>query len=154
LKEILSYDPLSGIFTWNKCARPELAGKIAGFKTTQGYIRITINRKFYPAQNLAWFYVTGSLPEHIMDHRNRVRDDNRFSNLRQANDCQNAWNISPRKSREGRKGVTWGKKEKRWIARIQVNNKNTTIGYFKTAEEAAHAYQVKARELHGEFASF
>ncbi|MCV5968484.1 hypothetical protein, partial [Lactococcus petauri] len=42
---------------------------------------------------------------------------------------------------------------KRWEARIQHNKKQITIGYFNNEEEAALAYNKKAIELHGEFAS-
>lgn len=36
-------------------------------------------------------------------------------------------------------GVSWSKKERRWIAMISLNNRAKRIGSFQTKEEAAHA---------------
>jgi len=40
----------------------------------------------------------------------------------------------------GFKGVNWNKKESKWMARIQVNNKRFLLGLFSTAEEGAIIY--------------
>ncbi len=42
---------------------------------------------------------------------------------------------------------------KRWEARIQHNKKQISIGFYNTEDEAAIAYNKKAMEFHGEFAS-
>jgi hypothetical protein len=40
-----------------------------------------------------------------------------------------------------------------WIASIRKNGKLTSIGYFDSEEDAAKAYDKKAKELHGEWAN-
>ena len=89
-----------------------------------------------------------------VDHINGDGLDNRRSNLRIATPCQNAWNQG-RSSRNtsGYKGVSWNKKEGKWIARITVKGHRYFLGYFATAELAYAAYCEKSRELHGEFAN-
>lgn len=49
-------------------------------------------------------------------------------------------------------GVYWETKRARWRATIKNDRKTKFLGYHKTAEEAARAYDVAARELHGSVA--
>ncbi len=51
------------------------------------------------------------------------------------------------------KGVSWRTKEKRWVAQVHSNGKTKVLGIFKTEVEAAQAYDVKAKELWGEFSN-
>ncbi len=90
LKAVLHYDPETGIFTrygHNKC----------GSKTYQGYIGIGIKRKTYYAHRLAWLYMTGVWPSKEIDHKNRIRDDNRWVNLREATRSMQSRNRRDRK---------------------------------------------------------
>ncbi len=50
------------------------------------------------------------------------------------------------------KGVTWDKKNNKWKAGIKLNKKLYNLGRLTSESEAAIAYNVKAVELHGEFA--
>ena len=94
-----------------------------------------------------------------VDHKNRNGLDCRRSNLRLATRCGNAANRSLRSDNtSGFKGVyrkhnpAFAGRKYCWAAQIRHNYKYSCIGYFKTAEEAARAYDVKAREFFGEFA--
>jgi hypothetical protein len=88
-----------------------------------------------------------------IDHANGNGLDNRRSNLRPFTGAQNHWNSGiSRTNWSGHKGVGWNKAEGKWRARIQANGKRLFLGYFDTAEDAGHAYDAAARELHGEFA--
>jgi hypothetical protein len=88
-----------------------------------------------------------------VDHINHDTLDNRRCNLRVCTRSQNTMNS--RKSTHntsGYKGVYWRKSKRRWLAHIKLDGVDRYIGYFHTAEDAAHAYDQKAKQLFGEFA--
>ena len=88
-----------------------------------------------------------------IDHKNGNGLDNRKSNLRLATAYQNHQNIIYLKpSASGFRGVYPIKNGKRFEAKISAYGKNYFLGCFNAPEEAARAYDRKAKELHGEFA--
>lgn len=89
------------------------------------------------------------------DHADRNGLNNQKSNLRIATRAQNAMNRGPNKNNKvGLKGVQINKTSTKrpYIAVIGAGYKSYYLGSFKTAEEAAQAYQEAAKRLHGEFA--
>lgn len=155
LLRLLSYDTTTGEFHW--CApRPKIrVGQRAGYRHHKGYRCLEIDGKHYSEHRLAWFYVTGRWPTKQIDHRDRVRDNNRFDNLREATNSQNRAN-SRTSNKHGLKGVRYHPwlKDKPWEAQIMKDRKNRSLGCYATKEEAHAAYCEAARELHGEFARF
>lgn len=88
-----------------------------------------------------------------IDHVNRNGLDNRKKNLRKATRNQNQWNCGVSKNnKSGYKGVCLDKRRGTWKAEIMAEGKKYYLGAFKTPEEAARAWNEKAKELHGEFA--
>ena len=82
LKSLLIYNPETGHFHWIKprnstLQRAEFAGSL-----DKKVISITINKKHYKAHRLAWLYTYGHFPEGEVQHINKIRTDNRISNLR------------------------------------------------------------------------
>lgn len=141
LHELLDYDPETGVFT-RKVGRGGTGRKssIAGFINDRGYRRIKIDCKPYSAHRLAWLYVYGYMPENEIDHKNRIKDDNRICNLREVSHHCNMRNKTTYKNnRSGIVGVTWHKRDKIWQSVIRVNNKNIHLGYFDNKLLAAKA---------------
>lgn len=62
--------------------------KDAGSKNPDGYIRIWCNGRLRMKHRLLFWLFHGNLPNEI-DHINRIRDDNRISNLRSVNRSEN-----------------------------------------------------------------
>lgn len=86
-----------------------------------------------------------------VDHINHNTLDNRKCNLRSCNIGDNCRNQRICKlNTSGYKGVH--KSKNKWRAVIGHNSKHLHIGYFKSKEDAAKAYDEKAKELYGEFA--
>jgi len=154
LKELLHYNPETGVFTWliplNNKRR---VGEAAGSLTTDGYTEIGIKRVRYLAHRLAFLYMLGSFPNHEIDHINRVRNDNRWVNLRAATRQQNAHNVPVRKDNTSRyKGVHKVKNCHGWTAKCGIGGKVRYLGFFNTEEDAAKAYQDFAEQLQKHFA--
>jgi hypothetical protein len=88
-----------------------------------------------------------------VDHRNRQRLDNRRSNLRMITNAQQQYNKTKyANNKSGYKGVSFDRHKARWRADIGAEGTRYFLGRYSTAEEAALAYDVAARQLHGEFA--
>lgn len=132
-----------------------IAGRHVSIDT---YAYVILDKKRIRLHN--WFCPSES--GFFTDHINRDKLDNRRSNLRSvtiSNSNINKTNNVPKTSRfrgvsrfrissHGGKYQYWY-----WRATICKNYKQTTIGCFKTQEEAAEAYNKAALEIHGkEFA--
>lgn len=137
----LSYDSETGIFTWIQPQSRVLAGRRAGVAWKDGYRRITLNKKTYAEHRLAWLLHYGHWPSLDLDHINRMRDDNRIANLREATPMQNAQN---RRST----GVTWHKSAKKWQAQIKVASVSHYLGLHESEDEAKQAYLMAKKRLH------
>jgi len=152
LKEVLNYDPNTGIFTWAKqVGQRGVIGKPAGsLDKAKGYISIKINRKKYAAHRLAWLYFYGYMPKDLIDHEDGIKDNNRIKNLREANTSQNQHNQrKPRKDNtSGYLGVTFSKKSKKYTAKIRTNNIVKHLGMFTDPKLASEAYLTAKRQLH------
>lgn len=153
LKELVSYDPETGVFRWRKDHVRQKAGAEAGGNNLCGYRKIGLDGTRYYAHRLAFLYMTGAIPSCLVDHADGNGHNNAWSNLRLCNRAQNAANskkVSTNTS--GFKGVTWNTKDEAWVAQIKVGNKHISLGYFKRKEDAANAYNAGARKFFGEFA--
>jgi hypothetical protein len=151
LRQVLSYDPDTGIFIWKLGTARGRPGAQAGVTGPLGYRYMAVDGRRYLAHRLAWFYAYGRWPKDQLDHINGERDDNRMGNLREATAAQNTWNGERKAGATGYRGVR--KKGNRFNAQIMVGNLRVSLGWFATVEEAAAAYAEARARFHGEFAS-
>jgi hypothetical protein len=149
LKELLDYDPDTGVFTWKTARGCVVAGSVAGALNTNLYIYIKIDQKLYRAHRLVWLYIHGSLPGAEIDHVNRIRGDNRIANLRAATKSENGQNKPKyRNNTSGIPGVCWHKASQKWIAQIRHLGHSIHIGLYDDLEEAAAARAAAKAKYH------
>ena len=155
----LSYDPLTGDFTWkrrddrSKTWNTRYAGKTAGTRHSEGYNQIILRNICCFGHRIAWAYMTGAWPDKSIDHIDGNRSNNRWANLRLCDQSQNNANSRiPKTNTSGYKGVTWDKKRRLWRAGAKHKQKFIFIGHYANKEDAHAAYCAKAKELFGEFA--
>lgn len=155
LKDALSYDAKSGIFTWK--VRPSnavKAGDKAGTVNPLGYVMIGYKGKIYAAHRIAWAFANGEWPSLDIDHINGNPTDNRAINVRLASDSQNLQNRKLcTRNKSGIKGVFWYKASSKWCAQIRKGGKKFYLGYFDRIEDAQKAVIEARNSLHGEFAN-
>ncbi|QHJ81556.1 MAG: hypothetical protein [Bacteriophage sp.] len=153
LKELLHYDPESGKFTRLKTAGRYVSGTIAGSIDDEGYLRISIDGKHYRSARLACLYINGEMPIEA-DHINRIRHDDRWVNIRQADRRQNAANRKIQSNNtSGVKGISWDKRRNQWGVNATIGGKLRWFGYFEDMELAELVASEVRSKIYGEFAS-
>lgn len=157
LKELVYYDPVVGVFI-NKENRLN-SKPIGSFSATlagNGSMTMHLDGKVYAAHRLAWLYMTGDYPDYLIDHINRIRTDNRFCNLRQADRSQNGQNANKKKNNTS--GVTgvWKSETKKgtmWHAEIFVRGVKHRLGSSPDKEKAIAFRKAGEEKYFGEFAA-
>ena len=145
LKELLHYDPDTGVFTWRvNLRRKNVKGTVAGGARRDGYGRIGIGGKRYLSHRLAWLYVYGVWPKNLIDHKDRNQRNNAISNLRDVTHKENSENTTDTSEH---RGVSWCRGARRWQARIQHFGKQVYLGLFNTVEEAQAVYLTAREEM-------
>lgn len=150
LKELLDYDPETGVFTWRHFmggfAR---AGSVAGSTDSHGHTQIKVDGKLHLAHRLAFLYATGATPAEV-DHVNRVKSDNRLANLRGVSRSENLHNTAPcKRNKSGVKGVFWIERLGKWQAYISTAGKRRVLGCYAQFDDAVAARRGAERALVG-----
>ncbi len=149
LKEVLSYDQESGLFSWKIRTSSKIKiGSIAGNKTSHGYIRITIDGNEYRAHRLVWLYVFGKFPDGDIDHINGNKTHNSIANLRDVTHVDNQQNQRAAHSRNKTGFLGVSKRGNRYRTSIMANGVVVDLGTYATPEDAHAAYTTAKRELH------
>lgn len=82
------------------------------------------------------------------DHINRDRLDNRRCNLRIVSAAENAQNRTPYENKSSRyRGVTWDKRNKKWMVRVKVNGQFHYFGLWDDEDAAGRVAEVERRRL-------
>ena len=150
IKTLLWYDPESGAFRYRVPTSPiSKPWRLAGGKSSAGYLQIWVGKHHVYAHRLAVLYMTGEWPPQDVDHIDGCRDNNRWANLRLASRKQNNENQSlVRRNTSGFRGVTFAKSNGKWKAQVGHAGKNVYVGYYDTPEEAGAAAAAKRRQLY------
>lgn len=136
---------------WHK----RFSGKLLSAVNTYGYIKIHIRLRgvFHnvSGHRVAFACMTGRWPEDVIDHKNGIKSDNRWENLRECTRSENTLNTPcPSKNSTGVKNVS----KLGDSFRVLIRRGRTQIyKKFETLEHAAAWARQKREELHGEFAN-
>lgn len=146
IKDIISYDPGTGVFTWIKRVNgrvPEgsVAGTYQKYKNCKTkYIAIHIKGKRILAHRLAFLYMTGKFPENEIDHINGNGCDNRWINLRDVTKSDNQRNAKVRSdNKTGVIGVFFDKRYGIWASYIKSGKNRVDLGRYNNLFDAACA---------------
>lgn len=135
------YNPITGDFT------NRISGNVANRKSPKGYIILSglRNRVFY-AHRVAYLIMEGEWPNQI-DHRNRVRDDNRWENLLNADQFINAQNHGLRcTNTSGHTGIEIDP-ERGFRGELSRHGTRKKSKWFPTIEEAVAAREEFMRQF-------
>lgn len=154
LKELLDYDPETGLFTWLvQYNSRTVVGNVAGCIDNNGRRKIQIGGNQYYGSRLAWLYMTGEWPVGLIDHKDGDQANNAWNNLREATYNESTHNRYLPVGESGLRGVRRvSSNPHRWEARIAVGYRRVSLGAFDSVEEAHAAYLAASENLHGEFA--
>lgn len=149
LRQSMDYDPLTGDFTVS-ASRAALGGKNGspayvragrklGYLGKHGYWVIGFQGVKWLAHVLAWAYVHGEITADDIDHKNRIKTDNRIDNLRKATRGQNMRNCARNDQRGDALGTS--KRPEGWAAQVSHDGQTIFLGTFPTQAEAHSAHQ-------------
>lgn len=155
LNELFAYNPETGDLIWKMIPanfRRARVGDLVGTVGEKGYRVVGIDRVYYLAHRIIWKIMTGSDPLDQIDHRDTNRLNNRWRNLRPADNGKNRQNTQLAKNNSsGVKGVCWEESHQAWKAYISAGNRQRRLGRFKNKEDAISARLKAAEEMHGQF---
>lgn len=153
LRELFSYSAETGAFTRIVRVSNVKAGVVAGSTNRKsGYVQVRVDGVMHKAHRLAFLYMNGKWPGAAVDHRDGVKSNNAWANLREAYGSANHFNVPARPdNKTGVKGVCWHKPSKKYIAQARLHGKHVYLGIYSDVEEAGKAYRAFAEKHHGEF---
>lgn len=140
LKKHLHYAPLTGVFTWKLRTSYRIrVDDEAGYIRESGYRCIRLKGKAYPAHRLVFLYMLGQMPRYI-EHRNRIRADDSWSNLRIADQLINREDrAKPINNTSGFVGVHKDNRINKWVASISLKGITKFLGQHDKKRDAVIA---------------
>jgi hypothetical protein len=157
LREYICLDVETGILRWKKkSGKKTVVGAEAGCLRDDGYKLLQFMKRRYVVHRVVYALIHGSCDGEI-DHINRNPADNRPSNLRAVSRSQQNMNRVRPVNSTGFSGVYKHKGNtaghvKVFAARIKVDGKYKSLGYYETAQEAHGVYLEAVKLHHGEYA--
>ena len=167
LRKILRYEPDTGKLFWRERTPDMFAngrysakracaawnGKFAGKEAltaigSEGYRHGRVWGRELIAHRVIWAIHHGEWPKNLIDHENRVRSDNRITNLRGATNRDNQRNQKrPTSNTSGVTGVSWHRRDKKWVARINDETGRKYLGAYTEKSDAITARRTAEKLL-------
>ncbi len=140
VRELFDYRSDGALIRKVRVAQRVRVGDAPGCKTPYGYLITVVDGEHIFNHRIVWLWHKGYIPEHNIDHINGIKTDNRIENLREASPSCNNLNSGKRvDNKSGVRGVSWSRKDNRWVAILWRNKKRGVFGYYKEFSEAALA---------------
>lgn len=125
----------------------ELVSSHSWHVDSSGYPRTCVNGETIRLHRLLIPEIPSGL---VIDHKNRIKLDNRRLNLRIVTQKENNQNISIKSNNtSGVPGVFFDKRAKRWRAQISKDGKTTHVGIFDCFDDAVSARKAAEQEVYG-----
>lgn len=137
LRDLVRYEP-DGTLHWrNPVGTKMKRGPLGAPAGRGGRLQTPIDGTAHYVHRLVWLYHYGKWPTAQLDHIDRDKRNNRIGNLREATNAENLQNRLPAKG-----GVSFDKRKgsRPWRARIMVNGRSISLGYYDTRDEAEAEY--------------
>jgi hypothetical protein len=136
LRKKYAYDPATGIVTFLQKSGGANIGDVCVSKSCRGYLRLKHKGMDLRAHRVVWAIYYGVWPIMALDHINRVRDDNRIANLREATAAENNANSSRVVKLKPIKGGVYFLRTGKTSPWISQDYRGKRIGHFRTKDEA------------------
>lgn len=151
LREHLSYNADTGLFTRIRNSGTAKVGDIAGWLEPSGYIKFSIDGRKQYAHRCAILFATGDWPAECVDHIDGNKANNALRNLRAVSMQVNLQNLKRARidNAAGLLGVCFNKGAGKYMAECKgPDGKRHYLGLHATADEAHAAYLKAKRQLH------
>ena len=143
VRELINYDPATGLLTWKQNRGKVKAGDRIGHKIPNGYMAFGFNYTQLYCHRVAYYLHYGVDPgEFQVDHENQNRSDNRIENLRLVTQTQNQQN------RQQSKGFYFSKRKGKYISQIIVDGVKKHLGSFDCPLMAHLTYRDAKAQYH------
>ena len=154
-KKIEGYDNYS--ISLEGEVRNEKSGRILKPSLHKGYYQVSlckngIRRQVRIHRLIADAFIPKKEGKDCVDHIDSNRSNNSLENLRWCSQKENCQNQSlSKRNTSGVKGVSFIKRDQKWMAHITIDKKLINLGCFDTLEEATLVRRAKAHEIFGLF---
>lgn len=141
LRQVLHYEPQTGVFTWTKGLKK---GSVAGtVHDERGFLKVSIASKRYLLHRLAFLWMTGAMPRSNVEHIDGNHQNNSWQNLREGERSQKRAYRPTYREPTAIQGVY--QIGDRFEAMIPVQGIVLNVGAFPTAQAAGEAIRALRR---------
>ena len=152
IRDVLAYDPETGIFRWKVARGRAKVGMIAGSPNSEGYIQIKYQKVLYKAHRLAYFFVHNEQPGPEVDHIHRDKSDNRIGQLRstdKSGNQTNSYRTGIRFQRQTISGTTYGYYIATYRRKYLYSGKSILLAWFHRIMAERTDHPVSLPRPHG-----